>query len=86
MILPRADREQQSPVITDLMRSLASRHGLDLLDLSAAFDDLELEEFRVSAWDRHPSVDGHLALFEEMQTELVRRGTLPGLDLASLEP
>ncbi len=83
VILPRADRERQSPVITELIRSLARRHGLDMLDLSAAFDDMDVKQFRVSAWDRHPSVQGHRALFEDIQTELMRRGTLPGLGLAS---
>ncbi len=83
VILPRADRERQSPVITELIRSLAQRHGLDFLDLSDAFDGLELEQFRVSAWDRHPSTLGHRALFQALRSELLRRGTLPGLPLGS---
>ena len=58
VILPRADRERQSPVIAELIRSLARRHGLDFFDLSAAFDGLEPGQFRVSAWDRHPSALG----------------------------
>ncbi len=85
VILPRADRERQSPVIANLIRTLARRHGLDYIDLSEAFDDLELEEFRVSAWDRHPSVQGHRALFEEIQSELLDRGTLPGHAMAQVE-
>ena len=58
VILPRADRERQSPVIAELIRSLARRHGLDFFDLSGAFDGLEPGQFRVSAWDRHPSALG----------------------------
>ena len=77
VILPRADRERQSPVITSLMRTLASRHGLDILDLSDAFDDMEVKEFRVSAWDRHPSVQGHRALFEALRDEISERDGLP---------
>ena len=85
VILPRADRERQSPVIANLIRTLARRHGLDYIDLSEAFNDMELLEFRVSAWDRHPSVQGHRALFEEIQSELLDRGTLPGLAMAQVE-
>jgi hypothetical protein len=58
VILPRADRKRQSPVIVELIRSLARRHGLDFLDLSCAFDELEPTKFRVSARDRHPSALG----------------------------
>jgi hypothetical protein len=85
MILPRADRKRQSPVITELMRSLARRHGLEFLDLSGAFDCLQPNEFRVSAWDRHPSTLGHGALFQELRALLLRRGSLPGLPELSLE-
>ena len=83
VILPRADRERQSPVIAELIRSLARRHGLDFFDLSGAFDGLEPGQFRVSAWDRHPSALGHRHLFHELRSELLRRGTLPGLPLGS---
>jgi GDSL-like Lipase/Acylhydrolase family len=83
VILPRADRERQSPLITELIRSLAQRHGLDFLDLSDAFDGLQLEQFRVAAWDRHPSALGHRALFQTLRSELLRRGTLPGMPLGS---
>src|SRR5208282_1395641 len=86
VILPRADRKRQSPVIAELIRSLARRHGLDFLDLSGAFDGLELEQFRVSAWDRHPSALGHHALLQALRSELLRRGSLPGLELGSAAP
>jgi len=81
VILPRADRERQSPVIAELIRSLARLHRLDFFDLSGAFDGLEPGQFRVSAWDRHPSALGHRALFHALRSELLRRGTLPGLPL-----
>ena len=81
--LPRADRKRQSPVIAELIRSLARRHELDFFDLSDAFDGLEPSEFRVSAWDRHPSALGHVALFESLRAELLRRGSLPGLLLGT---
>ncbi len=86
VILPRADRKRQSPVIAELIRTLARRHGLDFLDLSGAFDGLEPDQFRVSAWDRHPRALGHRVLFEALRSELLRRGTLPGLELGSAAP
>ncbi len=82
VILPRADQKRQSPVITELIRGLAQRHDLDFIDLSAAFDRLELKQFRISAWDRHPSARGQRALFSRLRSELLRRGTLPGLSLS----
>ncbi len=84
VILPRADRKSQSPVIAELMRTLARRHGLDFLDLSGAFDGLAPDQFRVSAWDRHPSALGHRALFEALRSELLRRAELPSLTLCSV--
>ncbi len=81
VILPRADRKLQSPVIGELIRTLARRHGLDFFDLSGAFDGLEPDQFRVSAWDRHPSALGHRALFEALRSELLRRAALPFLTL-----
>jgi hypothetical protein len=81
VILPRADRKRQSPVIVELFRSLARRYGLDFFDLSGAFDGLEPGQFQVSAWDRHPSALGHRAIFHELRSQLLSRGTLPGLPL-----
>lgn len=81
VILPRADRKSQSSKIVALIRSLADRNGIDVIDISRAFDDLELDEFRVSEQDKHPSALGHQALFEELQSALVDRGGLPGLSL-----
>ena len=81
VILPRADRKSQSSRIVELIQSLASRNGIDVIDISGAFDDLEPSQFRVSERDKHPSALGHRALFEELQSALVDRGGLPGLPL-----
>ena len=81
VILPRADRKSQSRRIVELIQSLASRNGIDVIDISGAFDDLEPSQFRVSEQDKHPSALGHRALFEELQSALVDRGGLPGLSL-----
>jgi hypothetical protein len=78
LILPRADSKGKSPRVLELIRSLADRHGLDYLDLTTAFDPLEVDEFRISAWDKHPNARGHRAIFEAMRDALVSRGRLPG--------
>ncbi len=84
-ILPRADDKGKSPRVVRLIRSLASQNGLDFIDLSDAFDDLELDEFRISDWDKHPSTRGHLAIFEAMRTALLERGGPPGLSFLTLQ-
>ena len=78
LILPRADSKGKSPRVLELIRSLADRHGLDLLDLADAFDALEVDEFRISAWDKHPNARGHRVIFEAIRDALLRRGRLPG--------
>ncbi|MGP0067789.1 MAG: SGNH/GDSL hydrolase family protein [Isosphaeraceae bacterium] len=78
VILPRADSKGKSPRVLQLIRSLADRHGLDYLDVTTAFDALEVEEFRISAWDKHPNARGHRAIFEAIRETLRSRGQLPG--------
>jgi hypothetical protein len=63
------------------LRSLAERLHIDLIDLSDAFEDYSVEQFRVSPWDDHPSVLGHLVLFEALKANLEARGGPPGLPL-----
>jgi GDSL-like Lipase/Acylhydrolase family len=79
LILPRADEKANAPRMIRLIQSLARRHGLDHLDLSGAFRDLEVEEFRISAWDKHPSARGHQAIFDALCKAITQRGELPGL-------
>jgi lysophospholipase L1-like esterase len=78
-ILPRADSTDKSPRLHRKILSLAGRHGLDYLDITDAFDALDVEEFRISDWDKHPSARGHRAIFEAIRDALARRGDLPGL-------
>ena len=78
LILPRADSKGKSPRVLQLIRSLAERHGLDYLDLTTAFDALDVDEFRISAWDKHPNAQGHRVIFEAMRDALLKRGRLPG--------
>ena len=78
VILPRADSKGKSPRVLQLIRSLADRHGLDDLDVSNALDDLEVDEFRISAWDKHPNARGHRVIFEAIRDALLSRGRLPG--------
>ena len=82
VMLPRADARAKSPRVFRLIRSLAAQNGLDCLDLTSAFDDLAVDEFRISDWDKHPSARGHLAIFQSMRNVLAERGGLPGLPLS----
>ncbi len=79
VILPRADSKDKSPRLHRYILSLADRHGLDYLDITDAFDALDVEEFRISDWDKHPNARGHRAIFEAIRDALARRGDLPGL-------
>jgi GDSL-like Lipase/Acylhydrolase family len=77
--LPRADSKAKSPRVFELIGSLAEKHGLDCIDLSHAFDRLEVDEFRNSEWDKHPSPQGHRLIFEGIRDALLCRGGVPGL-------
>jgi lysophospholipase L1-like esterase len=77
IMLPRADSKAKSPRVFRLIRELASRHGLDYLDLSDALDPMDVEEFRVSEWDKHPNARGHQVIFEALRDAILRRGGLP---------
>lgn len=79
VLLPRADKVAPTPYLSRLLRRLASRHGLDCLDLEGAFAGMGLAEYRVSPWDHHPSERGHAAIFAALRDELDRRGGCPGL-------
>lgn len=81
VIIPRADAKLDNPALDEVIHAAIDREGLDVLDLGHAFDGLEAEEFRVSPWDKHPSVRGHLAIFEAFSAAVQARGALPGLDL-----
>jgi len=81
VMLPRADDDRDNPVMKKLMHGYVRRHRLDCLDLSGAFGDLPIDEFRVSPWDKHPSVKGHQLIFESLRDAIASRGELPGLPL-----
>ncbi|MDG3004731.1 SGNH/GDSL hydrolase family protein [Paludisphaera mucosa] len=81
VVIPRADEKLDNAVLDRIMHAAIRHHRLDVLDLGDAFRDLAAEEFRVSPWDKHPSVRGHRAIFEAFRSALLARGTLPGLDL-----
>jgi hypothetical protein len=78
VILPRSDSKDKSRRVIQLMQSVCSRQGLDYLDLSNAFDELDEDEFCISEWDKHPNARGHRAIFEEFRDALLIRGGLPG--------
>ena len=83
VVLPRADSKAKSPRVFKLIGSLAARHGLDCIDLSHVFDQLDVDEFRNSEWDKHPSPQGHQRIFEGIRDVLLRRGGMPGLSVPS---
>jgi lysophospholipase L1-like esterase len=78
VILPRSDSKSKSPRLRRYILSLADRHGLDFLDVSDAFDALDVDDFRLSGWDHHPSARGQRAIFEAIRDALSSRGSLPG--------
>jgi GDSL-like Lipase/Acylhydrolase family len=79
VILPRGDSKAKSPRVFQLIRSLCTQNGLDYIDISSAFDDMDVDEFRVSEWDKHPNARGHRVMFESLRDAILRRGQLPGL-------
>jgi len=64
------------------MQSLCNQNGLDYLDLSDAFDELDADQFCISDWDKHPNARGHRAIFDELRDALLSRGGPPGLVLS----
>jgi hypothetical protein len=79
VILPRGDSKGKSTRVFKLMRSQCERTGLDFIDMSSAFDHMEVDEFRISDWDKHPNARGHQVMFEALRDAILRRGDLPGL-------
>jgi lysophospholipase L1-like esterase len=77
LVLPRSDSKDKSERLRAIILEIANRHGLDRLDLSDAFDDLPLEAFRISEWDKHTSAGGHRVIFEAIRDALIARGRLP---------
>jgi hypothetical protein len=82
VILPRADSKGRSPRVFQMIRSLSRQYGIDYLDLSDALDHLEVEEFRISDWDKHPNAVGHRAIFEALRQTILERGRIPGLSVS----
>ncbi len=79
VILPRGDSKGKSTRVFKLMRSLCVRNELDFIDMSSAFDHMEVDEFRISEWDKHPNARGHQVMFEALRDAILRRARLPGL-------
>lgn len=77
--LPRTDAELENRNLKRLAERLARRHSLPMIDLSQAYQNHSIDEYRLSPWDKHPSVLGHRLIFEELRNELIRQGGCPGL-------
>jgi lysophospholipase L1-like esterase len=79
VILPRGDGKGRSTRVFKLIRSLCVQNAVDFVDISGAFDQMEVEEFRISDWDKHPNAQGHRVMFEALRDAILRRGQLPQL-------
>lgn len=71
VILPRADSKTESPGLFRLYRDMSDRHALRYCDLSAAFDRLELDDYRIGPWDHHPNALGHRLIFARLLDALL---------------
>jgi lysophospholipase L1-like esterase len=71
VILPRADSKTESPGVFRLLREAADRHDLRLCDLSTAFDQHDLDDYRISPWDLHPNAYGHRLIFDGLRDGLM---------------
>lgn len=77
VLLPRVDSDAPSRHIFGLLRGCAQSAGLDLIDLSHAFDGRDRATLKVGYWDQHPNAQGHRLIFEAIEDELKRRGIPP---------
>jgi hypothetical protein len=75
LIVPRASEDDTSDELRREDRArlnqLARRHGLPVLDLSAAFDDEVPGDVEIAPWDDHPNELGHRLLFLELARRIV---------------
>lgn len=71
VMLPRADSKTDSPQLFALYRELAERHELDILDLTDIFDEMDLDDYRIGAWDPHPNPRGHHLIAEKLAYALL---------------
>ena len=53
-------------------KEIAARHGIPVLDLSAAFDEHDPASLEIAAWDDHPNAQGHKLLFLALARALVQ--------------
>ena len=84
LLLPRTDEKGDNPVMTKLIHVYVRRYQLECLDLSDAFGDLDVDEFRLSPWDKHPSVLGHRLIFEALSRRDSRAGLAAGVAVVPL--
>jgi lysophospholipase L1-like esterase len=79
--LPRTDAQIKNRNLERMAARLAKRYSLPMIDLTDAYRGRKLSEYRLSPWDKHPSVLGHQLIFEELRDELIERGGGPCLPL-----
>ena len=62
---------------------IARRHGVPLLDLTAAFDEDDPNALALAPWDDHPNADGHRLIFYALARALVADADLSRLLLGA---
>jgi hypothetical protein len=74
VLIPRAGEsdapDDRAPLVR-LYTSLSHANGLDVVDLTAAFDQVDPSEVSLAPWDDHPNAQGHKLLFRALATEIV---------------
>jgi len=79
--LPRTDAKIDNRNLKRMAERLAARYSLPVIDLTNAYRGHELSEYRLSPWDKHPSVLGHQLIFEALRNALISQGGGPGYPL-----
>jgi lysophospholipase L1-like esterase len=81
--LPRTDAPIENRNLRRLAERLAARHSIPMIDLTDAYGDRKISEYRLSPWDKHPSVLGHRLIFEKLRDALIRGEGPPELGLGT---
>jgi hypothetical protein len=71
VLLPRADAKAKNPNIVRQIKGFSGRNGLECLDLSETFAELNLDDYRIAPWDPHPNARGHRLISGRLVDELL---------------
>ena len=74
IVIPRvgkADAPAERAEPSARLRGVASRHSIQVCDLTDTFDGIDPARLEIAAWDDHPNVEGHRLLFLAITRQLV---------------